>query len=133
MFSKVWFTRAAASHWLSPSVSIPTSRFTPGSRPLRASSILVRVSRRHVPRVHVLVERRLHVDGIDLHYELHRRLHLEVAGALEYFSKRRVGGECADLVRVGLTRLAVDPLQQRLQRRLVVRIREEVREQRDPA
>src|SRR3954447_1489228 len=98
MFSNVWFARAAASHWLSPSVSIPTSRFTPGSGPLRASSILVRVSRRHVPRVHVLVERRLHVDGIDLHHELHRRLHLEVAGALQHFPERRVRGESADLV-----------------------------------
>src|SRR3954464_11109135 len=102
MFSNVWFARAAASHWLSPSVSIPTSRFTPGSGPLRASSILVRVPRRDMPRVHVLVERRLYVHGIDLDHELHRRLHLEVAGTPEHPPERRVRGEGADLVRVGL-------------------------------
>ena len=70
---------------------------------------------------------------VDLHDELHRRLHLEIPGPPQHAPEAAVHGERADLVGVGLPRLAVDPAQQRAERRLVVRIGEEVDEQRDAA
>src|SRR6266542_487234 len=107
MFSNRWFARAPASHWLSPSVSMPTSRFMRR----RASSILVRVAERDVPVVRVLVKGGIDVDGVHLCHELHRGFHLEVAGALEQAPEARVHGEGADLVRIGLPRLAIDPVE----------------------
>ena len=81
----------------------------------------------------LVVEIRRHVDAVHLHDELHRRLHLEVAGAPEQPAEARVHGECADLVGVGLPRLPIDPAQQRRDAVLVVGIGEEVDEQRDAA
>src|SRR6266545_5064631 len=104
MFSNRWLARARASHWLSPSVSMPTRRFMRR----RASSILVRVAERHVPVVGVLVELGVDVDGVHLRDELHGRLHLEVAAALQYAAEACVHCKGADLVRVGLLRLAVN-------------------------
>src|SRR4051812_19418914 len=112
MFANVWFARAAASHWLSPSVSMPTRRCT--------LSVLVRVAERDVPAIGVLVEARRQVDGVDLRHELHRRLHLEVAGPLERLAVGGVQGEGADLVGVFLARLAIDPVEERGEAGLVV-------------
>ena len=99
----------------------------------RALSILIRVAERDVPAVGVLVEDGGDVDAVDLRDELHRGLDLEVAGALEDAAEARVHREGADLVRVRLTRLAIDPAQQRRDARLVLGIGEEVDQQRDPA
>src|SRR3954463_10536067 len=114
MFSKRWLARAAASHWLSPSVSIPTSRCM--------SAILIRIAERHVPAIGVLVEVRRHVRAVDPGDELHRRLHLEVAGALERLAEGGVQREGADLVGVFLAGLAVDPVEQRRDAGLVLGI-----------
>src|SRR4051812_8791316 len=105
MFSKVWLARAPASHWLSPSVSMPTRRCM--------LPVLIRVAQRHVPAARVLVEVGRHLRTIDLRDELHRRLDLEVARALEGPPERGVHGERADLVRVFLHGFTIDPVQQR--------------------
>src|SRR6188472_2896634 len=105
MFSNRWSARAAASHWLSPSVSIPTSRYiyelqttnhklrTTNYKPQTTNHklpILVRVTQRDVPAIGVLVERRRHVRAVDLDHELHGRFHDEVAGLPQHFPEARV-------------------------------------------
>src|SRR5215216_362293 len=102
MFSNVWWARAAASHWLSPSVSMPTSRCMPGRLP-----ILVGVADRDVPALGVGVEVVRQLGGVDLGDELDRRLDHEVAGAAQDAAEFAVHREGADLVRIGLPRLAV--------------------------
>src|SRR5262245_11280145 len=96
MFSKVCCSRALTSHWLSPSVSMPTSRR--GVIPL---PVLVRVTERDVPLVRLRVEIRRHSEAVHLYRELHRRLDLEVARAAEDASKGGVQAERPDLVGVG--------------------------------
>src|SRR5688572_28824376 len=122
MFSNRWAARAATSHWLSPSVSMPTKRCTAtcAFRLASRSSILIRIAQRDVPAIRVLVKRRRHLGPVDLDDELHRGLHDEVTGLAQDLSEAGVHREGADLVRVGLPRLAVDPAEQRLDPLLVV-------------
>src|SRR5688572_29480012 len=105
MFSNVWLARAAASHWLSPSVSIPTSRYMSGAQPCD-SAILIRIAQRHVPAIRLAVKRGRHLDAVDLGDELHGRLHLEVAGAPQQPAEAGVHRKGPDLVRVRSARLA---------------------------
>src|SRR5215211_3636198 len=176
MFSNRCFARAAASHWLSPSVSMPTSRWImrcamrevrgaspqglrlSGSTNLRKgtlprvldrsaasfpetrlpartsrlaqSSILVGVSECDVPAIGVLVEVRRDVGTVDLDDELHRRLDHEVARFPEDLAEAGVQRKGADFVRVRLARFTIDPMEQRREPFLVVRVRQEIDEQR---
>src|SRR5215211_773679 len=134
MFSNRWFSRAAASHWLSPSVSMPTSKCICGwTCAAPVSPVLVRVAQRHVPGGGALVERRIHCDPVHLRDELQRRLDLEVAGSLEDPPEARVHRESADLVGVGLAGLAIDPPKQCRQSLFVIRVSKKIYQQRDPA
>src|SRR5687767_12366519 len=105
MFSKRWSSRAAASHWLSPSVSMPTRRCT--------LAVLVRVAECDVPGVGLFVEGLVHWQTVDLHDELHRRLHGEIARASQDPPERCMHCERPDLVRVSSARFAVDPAEER--------------------
>src|SRR5687767_11171009 len=105
MFSNRWFRRASASHWLSPSVSIPTSRCMGQV----GSAVLVGVTERDVPVVGLVVKRRFDIDAIDLDDELEGRLHLEVARTTQDATKHGVHGKAADLVGIRVPRLAVHP------------------------
>src|SRR5580765_7286258 len=121
MFSKVWCSRDFRSHWLSPSVSMPTSRYG-----LIASAVLIGITKRDVPAI----GRRVEVGGqrqpVHLHGELHHRLDGEVARSAKHAPEPRVQAERAYLVRVGRACLPVHPAQQRLQPRLIVGVYKEV-------
>ena len=83
-----------------------------------------------MPVVGILVERRGHVDGVDLDRQRQRGLHLEVAGVPHQAAEPGVRRVAADLVGIGLRAPRVDPPQQRLEADLVVRVGEKVDEQR---
>src|SRR5688500_16269530 len=114
MFSKVWFARAAAFHWLSPSVSIPTSRCMSGS------AILIGIAERDVPFVGLFVERRRQRDGVHFDDELDRRFDLKVARPAQRLPETCVHRERPDLVGIGTPGFAIDPAQQRGKARFVV-------------
>src|SRR3954447_17329479 len=108
---------------------MPTSRFMGRA----ASSILIRVAERHMPGLGVLVERRRNIDAVDLEDELHRGLHLKISGPPKAAAEAFVEREDSNLVRVGLPRLAVDPVEQRAKRLLIVRIDEKIHKKRHAA
>src|SRR5690349_23491843 len=108
MFVNRWFARAAASHWLSPSVSMPTRRYIESG-----SAILIRVAERDVPGFGIFVEPRRDIDAVDLDHELHRRFHLKVTRTAQDSTKPRMRRKHTDLVRVRPPRLSIDPIQQR--------------------
>src|SRR5262245_32773821 len=85
------------------------------SIPITNAEVLIRSTQRDVPVLGVFVELRRHGDRVDLDRERQRLPHLEVPGMPHDAAEPEVRRVAADLVRVGLPRLGVDPPQQRFE------------------